>query len=59
MSYIFSIYMCVYLQALAFGRKAAEFSQHCEHKSLAESIQSLIKQAETHLNPEQAPVLHH
>ncbi|MCI4380749.1 hypothetical protein PGIGA_G00243630 [Pangasianodon gigas] len=46
-------------KALDFGRKAAEFSQQCEHNSLAESIQSLIQQAETHLKPEQTPIIHH
>ncbi|XP_017324089.1 zinc finger MYND domain-containing protein 12 [Ictalurus punctatus] len=46
-------------KALEFGRKAAEFSQQCEHNSLAESIQDLIQQAETHLNPEQTPIIHH
>lgn len=52
-------FVCVCLQALEFGRKAAEFSQQCEHNSLAESIQDLIQQAETHLNTEQTPIIHH
>ncbi|XP_060788133.1 zinc finger MYND domain-containing protein 12 isoform X2 [Neoarius graeffei] len=36
-------------KALDFGRKAAEFSQQCQHSSLTESIQSLVQQTETHL----------
>ncbi|TSN76540.1 Zinc finger MYND domain-containing protein 12 [Bagarius yarrelli] len=39
-------------KALDFGKKAAEFSQQCEHSSLTESIQSLIQRSETHLKSE-------
>ncbi|XP_053360332.1 zinc finger MYND domain-containing protein 12 isoform X1 [Clarias gariepinus] len=48
-----------HMKALDFGKKAAEFSQRCEHNNLAESIQSLIQQAETHLNAEQTAIIHH
>uniref|UniRef100_A0A8B9HDG2 Zinc finger, MYND-type containing 12 n=1 Tax=Astyanax mexicanus TaxID=7994 RepID=A0A8B9HDG2_ASTMX len=37
-------------KALGFGRKALDCIQQCEQNSLAESIQSLINQAEDHLN---------
>uniref|UniRef100_A0A3B1IUJ8 Zinc finger, MYND-type containing 12 n=1 Tax=Astyanax mexicanus TaxID=7994 RepID=A0A3B1IUJ8_ASTMX len=37
-------------KALEFGRKALDCIQQCEQNSLAESIQSLINQAEDHLN---------
>ncbi|KAK2841192.1 hypothetical protein Q7C36_012771 [Tachysurus vachellii] len=38
-------------KALDFGRMAEDFIEEYEPNSLADSIQSLIQQAETHLNP--------
>ncbi|XP_036435057.1 zinc finger MYND domain-containing protein 12 isoform X2 [Colossoma macropomum] len=46
-------------KVLDFGRKAMEFSLQCEHNSLAESIQSLIQQAEKHFNTQQNHIIHH